>query len=220
LIKALIFDVGGVLAYDVWENLLLDKDYGVASVFHLNAEEVYKTGQELWNLFAHRQVDTENSSSSLEREYWDLLIQRFDLLESPDYFIRWTDRFIKPVEGMVPLLEHLQASGVKLAICSDNTEFWFRRQMDSFGLCRFFSPNHTILSSRVGVSKSSPHFEMFEAVVAALDLDKEDCILIDDRNETILRGLEFGLAGIIFPSHSRQGGRYLAALLERMGIQF
>lgn len=220
MIKALVFDIGGVLAYDVWENLLLDKENGVAPTFGLNVDEVCRVGQELWDDFAHRAANTETGWRRLEKEYWNFIIDRLHLPKSVAYFIELTDKYIRPVEGMVPLLEHLQARGFSLAICSNNTEFWFRRQMDKLGLDMVFEPKHIILSSRIGVSKSSSHFEMFKAVVTALDVDKRDCILIDDRNEAILQALEFGLAGIIFPSHSQQGARYLQALLEKMGITF
>lgn len=220
MIEAVIFDVGGVLAYDVWENLLVDSDVGVASTLGLDAVEARKVGQELWSQFAYRPTHSEDGWRKLEKEYWDLFIERFRLSQSADYFIRLTDRFIRPVEGMTLLLDCLRTNGIKLAICSDNTEFWFRRQMDTLGLEKFFKPDYTILSCRIGVSKSSPRFEMFEAVVAALNTDKKDCVLIDDRSKAILQGVEFGLAGIIFPSHSPQGGRYLRALLARMGSDF
>ena len=29
MIKAIIFDIGGVIAYDVWEHLLLDQEIGM-----------------------------------------------------------------------------------------------------------------------------------------------------------------------------------------------
>ena len=60
---------------------------------------------------------------------------------------------------------------------------------------------------------------MFKAVLIALNVEKKDCdFSIDDRKETILQGLEFGLAGIIFPSHSQKGASYLKVLLEKMGV--
>jgi HAD superfamily hydrolase (TIGR01509 family) len=220
LVKAVIFDVGGVLAYDVWETFLVGSEVGVASTLGLDAHEARKVGQELWHQFAYSPTQSEDGWRKLEKEYWDLFIERFHLSQSADYFVSLTDRFIRPVEGMTLLLESLRANGIKLAICSDNTEFWFRRQMDTLGLEKFFKPDYTIVSCRIGASKSSPGFEMFEAVVAALNIDKKDCVLIDDRSEAILQGVEFGLAGIIFPSHSPHGGRYLRALLAKMGLDF
>ena len=87
MIQALIFDIGGVLAYDVWEHLLLDKEKGVASVFNLNVDEVCKVGQDLWDQFAHRPADTENGWTRLEKDYWNLFIERFHLPKYTSYFM-------------------------------------------------------------------------------------------------------------------------------------
>lgn len=216
--QALIFDVGGVLAHDVWENLLLDKKEGVVARLKLDAEEVLKVAESLWNEFAHRHINEENDWEKLEREYWNTFIQHFRLSESADYFIKLTEHFIRPVPGMLELLERLQSRGIKLAICSNNTEFWFNRQTLKLNLGKFFQPRYVILSSRIGVSKSSPNFEMFNAVISALNVDKSECVFVDDREKTILHAIEFGITGIIFPSHSELGASYLESLLRRMKI--
>lgn len=218
MIKALIFDIGGVLAYDVWEHLLLDEENGIASICNLDMEQVQRAGQDLWEMFIYRTAIDENGWKGLEREYWNLFIERFHVSMSATDFIQLTDEFIRPVEGMIQLLECVLLEGVVLAICSNNTEFWARRQMDKLNLHRFFSPSRVILSSRIGVSKSSPRFEMFKAAVGALGVEKDSCVFVDDREENIQRALQFGLAGILFPSHSKYGGQYLESLLEKMGI--
>jgi len=218
MIRAVIFDIGGVLAYDVWEHLLLDTERGVASICDLDVKQVRTVGQDLWNKFAYRATTGEEDWQDLEKEYWNTFIRTFNLSSSVNDFIKLTDKFILPIDGMTQLLEQLQLAGIDLAICSNNTEFWFKRQMDKLGLRRFFSPSRIVLSSRIGVPKSSPRYEMFQAVVDALQVDKDVCIFVDDREENILRAFQFGLAGIIFPSHSAYGSKYLQALLEKMGV--
>lgn len=217
-VKAVVFDVGGVLAYDVWEHLLLDEKNGVVSIYNLKAEQVRKVGQDLWTKFACRVTVEENDWKRLEEEYWEHFIERFHLSVSVSDFVQLTDQFIRPVEGMTQLLERIQSKGIDLAICSDNTEFWFKRQEVKLGLHRFFSPSKVILSSRIGTSKSNPGFEMFQAVINSLGVDKRHCLFVDDREENIQQGLRFGIAGIIFPSHSQYGAQYLEALLEKIGV--
>lgn len=218
MIKAVIFDIGGVLAYDVWENLLLSAEDGIASIYNLDKEQVQIVGENLWEQFAYRKLAGENGWQELEREYWELLVKRLDLPLSIEEYIQLTDKFICPIDGMSNLLELLQLKGIELAICSNNTEFWCRRQMDKLNLHQFFDPGRVILSSRVGFSKSSPGFEMFKAVVSALGVPKEFCVFVDDREESIERALQFGLTGIIFPSHSKYGYHYLITLLEKMNV--
>ncbi len=218
MIRSVIFDIGGVLAHDVWEHLLLDEQKGIASIYNLDTGQVRRVGHDLWDKFAYRAAVGEDDWIGLEQEYWNIFIRAFNLSISANDLVQLTEEFIRPVEGMTHLLEHLQSTGGDLAICSDNTEFWFRRQMDKLGLYRFFSPSKVVLSSRTGVSKSSPHYEMFQAIINVLKAEKDSCIFVDDREENVLRALEFGLTGIIFPSHSKDGSRYLRAVLEKMGV--
>jgi HAD superfamily hydrolase (TIGR01509 family) len=218
MIRAVIFDIGGVLAHDVWEHLLLDEKDGIASICNLNVEQVQRVGQNLWKQFAHRAVVKKGGAKELEEEYWKLFIEEFHLSMSVDDFVQLTDKFIQPVYGMSQLLERLYSKGIDLAICSNNTEFWFKRQMDTLDLHRFFRPTRVILSNRIGVSKSSPRFEMFQATINALGMEKNLCVFVDDRKENIQQALRFGLVGILFPSHSKYGAQYLEALLEKMGV--
>ena len=215
-IKAIIFDIGGVLAYDVWEHLFLDSESGLVKVYQLNQERVRLVGQELWNKFAYNISLDENDWRELEKKYWDQFIDRIPIKTSLNDFIQLTNRFIRPVEGMIPLLEFLQSQGFDLAICSNNTDFWLRRQMEQLDLDRFFTPNKIVISTRIGVPKSSPEFEMFDAVIHALGKDKTQCILVDDRAENIEQAVKYGLAAILFPSHSKYGHLYLSALLRTM----
>lgn len=57
MVKGMIFDVGGVLAHDVWENLLpaRDKLGGIAAKFDLDKDHVHRVGELLWEAFAYRQ---------------------------------------------------------------------------------------------------------------------------------------------------------------------
>lgn len=216
--QAVIFDIGGVLAHDVWEHLLLDEERGIAVAYSLDTDQVRSVGQDLWEKFAYRAATDDNGWEDLEVEYWNLFIQRLQLPTSVDEFIQLTDEFIRPVEGMIQLLERLHSRGIDLALCSNNTEFWFQRQKDKLNLDRFVASNRMILSNRIGVPKSSPGFEMFRAVIDALGIEKDLCIFVDDREKNIHQALEFGLSGIIFPSHSSYGALYLGSLLEKAGV--
>jgi HAD superfamily hydrolase (TIGR01509 family) len=119
---------------------------------------------------------------------------------------------------MAELIARLRVAGTDLAICSNNTEFWFARQMDKLGLRQFFSPEKVVLSCRLGVSKSSPPYEMLQAAVDSLRVGKEACVFVDDREDNIRSALEFGLTGILFPSHSDAGAKYLQAVLGKMRV--
>lgn len=220
MIRAVVFDMGGVLAYDVWEHLLPS----IASTYGLLKNEVMQVGKELWKVYECPSVALESTCRNLEQHYWESFIERFrgQLSSSitTDDLKNMTDPFIRDVnnEAMIPLLERLQSKVVHLAICSNNNEFWFKRQMEKLGLDKFFKPSNLCLSYEVGFPKSSPGFEMFTAITKALGIDNEYCLFIDDRKENIEQALKYGMAGILFPRESRCGARYLNALFKHIGL--
>jgi FMN phosphatase YigB (HAD superfamily) len=220
-IKTIVFDIGGVLAHDVWEHLFLDAN-GIAEKYDLPKGEIEEIGSRIWHEFAYQPETPEQNWEALEKAYWARFIAEvqknhpFDV--SPEVLIQMTDAFVNPVEGMPTLLEKLQEKGIELGICSDNNEFWFRWQMDKLELHRFFSPSKAILSCRVGAGKSSPRYEMFHAVSDAIDSSNAECLFVDNRLDNIYRSLQCGITGIHFPTSSPLGAEYVEALLEKMGV--
>ena len=219
MIQAVIFDIGGVLADDVWEHLLLDERRGIAALNNLPREEVASFGRELWQEFAYIPETVDRDWMALEHAYWMKFKERFGLTQPLSFFTEQTERFIKPVEGMADLLAHLKAADMELAICSNNTEFWLKRQIDKLELQRFFETEKIVSSCKVGASKSSPNFEMFREVITALGgISPSACIFVDDRSGNVERAIEFGMNAILFPPVSEHGSTYLRRLLENMNI--
>ena len=212
MIRSVVFDMGGVLAYDVWEHLLLDESLGIAAQYHLDDEDVFQFGQQIWDEHAYVSRD------GLERQYWRTFIDHFKPDVSENTLINQTDAFIRPVEGMIPLLEKLKSKGLNLALCSNNNAFWLQRQMDKLALHRFFDADRVIASCEVGVPKASPHFEMFRAVMDVIGGDPSSVIFVEDRMENIFRAIEFGWCSIYFPQESSNGAFYLESLLSSMGV--
>lgn len=218
VIKAAVFDLGGVLIQDLWENLLLNEKRGIVARYHLNRNRVEDAGKLLWEEFAHIAANEERGWQTLEKQYWNKFIQYFreelPANISPEVFIEMTDGFIEPVEGMTSIIEKLKSKGLGLAICSNNSEFWFRRQANKLDLYRFFSPGKIILSCRIGVSKLSPNCEMFRAVTDALGLDDASCLFIDDNRINIERARQCGIKGVLFV-----GAQQLSSVLCDMGLE-
>ena len=220
MIQAIIFDIGGVLAHDVWEHLFLD-DEGVRSKYpQLDAAEMFRWGKSVWETFAYVSETPENDWRALERRYWDAFILFFrnqlPASASSDEFIELSLKFFRPVEGMNALLEKLRAQKFTLGICSDNNEFWYRRQAELVGFTKYIDADKIILSNRVGKSKRSAQFEMFDAVTRAVGVPKQNCVFVDDRATSIERAQEFGMPGILFPARAAFGAKYVETLIEKM----
>ena len=223
MIKAAIFDIGGVLAHDVWEHLLLSVPHGVASKYNLSPESVEKVGKDLWKRYAKLDASAPQDRNNCEREYWLRFKASFPQLAdsvSVESLISMSDTFVQPVneKDMPPILKRLKDKKVGLAICSNNNEFWFHRQWTKLDLKRFFDDDKVVLSCREGVEKSDSTFKMYQVAVEKLGLDAKECAFVDDRMENINRAIECGMTGILFPSGSPDGARYLNVLLHKLGL--
>ncbi len=218
MIKTIIFDIGGVLALDIWEHVFLDAQVGIADSYQLSHEEVRSFAGQLWEQFAYQTASSEEELKILERDYWQKMISRFSLPGSLEDLRDCVDHYIKPIDGMAALVAQLKAADFELAICSNNVEFWFNRQKKKLPLLSHFDSNKIILSSRIGFPKASPKFEMFRAVMANINQQKDECLFIDDRLANIQNALKFGFAALLFPHEASYGAAYLRKLLENMGL--
>ncbi len=223
MIKGVIFDIGGVLAHDVWEHLLLSKPHGVAFKYNLSPESMEKVGKDLWKRYAKLDARAPLDRDNCEREYWLRFKESFPQLPysvSVESLIAMSETFVQPVneKDMPPILERLRKKKVGLAICSNNNEFWFHRQWTKLNLKKFFDDDKVVLSCREGVEKSDSNFTMYRVAVEKLGLGAKECAFIDDRMENINRAIEYEMTGILFPSGSPDGARYLNVLLEKLGL--
>lgn len=192
--RAVVLDVGGVLARNMWEPMLDD----LAQSYHLDRNEVQATGLLLWETFAYVPETPANTWRDMERRYWQLFLRMHDVPLTVEELIELTDRYVVPMPGMRPILEQLRARATRLVICSNNNEIWWPRQAKALQLERFFAPGNIILSSRIGAPKESPRLEMFRAAVAAAGVPASACFYIDDRETIVERALAFGLDAMLF----------------------
>jgi HAD superfamily hydrolase (TIGR01509 family) len=204
--QAVILDVGGVLAHNMWEPMFDD----LAARYALDRERLHEAGRLLWETFAYVPETPANTSRDMERRYWQLFLGMCQVPLSVEALIELTDRYVVPMPGMRPLLEQLHTRRVPLVICSNNNEIWWPRQVKALELERFFAPQNVILSSRVGAPKESPRLEMFRAAVAAAQAPAAACFYVDDREPIVERARAFGLDAMLFP-----GAQGFAAELRR-----
>ncbi|NOY57719.1 MAG: HAD hydrolase-like protein [Calditrichaeota bacterium] len=218
MIKAVVFDIGGVLAFDIWEHAFLDPEKGLAALLTLPRAEVREVGLKMWEDFAYKAARSDAEIQMLEEQYWQQFRAHFRLQTPTNFFISTAEKFIKPVESMLPLLKKLHENKIELAICSNNTEFFHKRLIDKLDFIKYFERENKVLSSRIGYSKTSPGLEMFRQVERVVSAGKNEILLIDDRIKNIERAIEFGMNAILFPASSAKGADYLEQLFLQMGV--
>ena len=191
---AVVFDVGGVLAHNIWEPMFDD----LAAEHGLDRAKVHEVGRLLWETFAYVPETPANTWRDMERRYWQLFLLMCKVPLTVESLIALTDRYVVPMPGMRPIVEALHARGTRLVICSNNNEIWWPRQAQALELERFFVPANIILSSRIGAPKESPRLEMFQAAVAAAGVPAPSCFFVDDRQPIVDRARAFGVDAMLF----------------------
>ncbi len=223
MIKAVILDIGGVLAHDVWEHLFFDED-GICNRFNLPREKLETVGRKLYEEYAYRVIPENEDWRNMEKEYWRKFISHFkkELPQSitEDALIQLSEKFIQRVNSaeMFPLLEELKSKNITLAICSNNTPFWFARQKSESKLTDFFSDKNIVLSYQVGAPKSHSNCAMFNAVSDRIGVDKEETVFIDDRQGNISQAERCGIKGILFETYPPDNIKTLKNALRELGI--
>ena len=207
--QAVVLDVGGVLAHNMWEPMLDD----LAQRYRLDRDEMQETGRLLWETFAYVPETPANTWRDMERRYWQIFLRMHEVPLTVEALIELTDRYVIPMPGMRPILEQLRARRTPLVICSNNNEIWWPRQEKALELERFFAPQNIILSSRIGAPKESPRLEMFRAAVAAAGVPASACFYVDDRETIVERARAFGLDALLF-----RGPDAFAAELKKRGL--
>jgi len=218
-IQGVIFDIGGVLSRDVWEHLLYDppedkKPLSVSAKYGIPGQEIKEFGERLWYDYDRNDGDPD----TLEREYWTRIRDRFPQLAGvqTDELCKMTEDFIHPVhkDGMSHLLKWLTEKKIKVGICSNNTKFWFPRQIKKFDPYGFFLTESIILSCDKCINKSD--LRMFEMAVQSLHLEPAECVFVDDRFGNVERAMKCGMTGVFFPTDKQTGAEYLSRLLRQL----
>jgi HAD superfamily hydrolase (TIGR01509 family) len=207
--QAVVFDVGGVLAHNMWEPMFDD----LAAAHAIDPAKLRALGSLLWETFAYVPETPANTWRDMERRYWELFLRMCKVPLTVEALIALTDRYVVPMPGMRAIVERLHERGTRLVVCSNNNEIWWPRQAQALELDRFFAPRAIILSSRIGAPKESPRLEMFRAAVAAAGVPAECCFFTDDRQPIVERARAFGLDAMLF-----RGPQPLAAELRRRNL--
>jgi len=131
-----------------------------------------------------RQLKIDVKPSSLEEEYWKLVLDN-----------------LKVVEGAKEVLTWLRNSGVKVFIFSDGIRRWQEAKLLSTNLLEMIEDR--VYSEDLDLNKVNPN--SYEQMLSLLDLKKEDSIFVGDCYHTDVKiPLSVGLRSILFLESKRR----------------
>lgn len=216
MVKGVIFDIGGVLAYDIREYLFYEQGTGLISKYGLDKKTASEVDQVLYEKYAYNKIGKEDNWQKLEEQYWSEVKTKIGLSVPTSELIEISKRFIRPVPGMMDLIKFLKEEEFDLLLCSNNCEFWFQRIKQALGLGGYFEDRKIILSNRFGASKADPSFALFKEIEKQIDYPKEKYLFVDDRKGNIERAIQFGITPIYFPAEFIDGKSYITEILKKI----
>jgi putative hydrolase of the HAD superfamily len=179
-IRAILFDVGGVLLEDFIDTKLAD----LAAKYNLSVEAVLQRRKIIRQLADAGRIS--------DREFWGRLFDEFGVrLDGQDY--EW-HHYLKPVPGSLELVGRLKQGGYQLAILSNDSQEMFVIKKEQFGLAELFPD--IILSCEHGWIK--PQREIFQIALRRLAVEPSAALFIDDRAANIIAARKLGMATILF----------------------
>lgn len=184
MIKAIIFDLGGVLMTDVPLKQIAED---LAKKSPLPDQEIhahlYPT--EHWNFLTLGKIT--------EDEYWDTFI-KLSRINIDKRYLRDRVRFsLYPLEHATRIVRLLK-NHYKLGILSNHAKEWSQYMKQKFDLFKSF--DQIIFSCDVGFRKPDP--KIYEIAVEKLKCDAEECIFIDDKKRNTDAAEKLGIKGIVF----------------------
>lgn len=178
-IKNLVFDIGGVLIGYRWEDML--KDYG------LNTEDADRVGliifnDPIWHDFDRGVVEFEDLISHYVTNYPEDA-------QHLEYFLRKCEliRVNRPL--VWEKVERLKEQGYRIYILSNYAKTLLNMHIKDMEL--FNRVDGKVISYQVKSIKPEP--EIYKALFEKYDLDPEECLFFDDREDNVEGSLAVGM---------------------------
>lgn len=197
MIKAMIFDYGGVL----------DTGKGFRYFAEKHAEEFNKTPEELHSIIKKywRPARTEKISSG---EFWEGISR--ELKCDREHFEFLMKDFTVVDEEALELVKLLKKK-YKLALLSNHIRDWLEEYIDKNNLREIF--DLIVTSYDVGIEK--PNTGIYEKTIEKLGVEPEECVFIDDQGVNLPPAEELGMKAILFRDVDQ-----LKKELKELGVDF
>jgi putative hydrolase of the HAD superfamily len=196
--EVLLFDLGGVLM----EYTGLRDIHGVLSkeLTPEQTRELFGLTADVWSAFERGHLGPETFVARFA-EHWPLALPA-------DAFLREFECWVRDLyPGAAALLDSLRPSFRLAALSNTNAVHW-RRMTGVLGIDRLF--DRAFASHEIGLRK--PDAEVYEYVLAALDIRATDVVFFDDTEANVAGAKQVGIN-----AHRVDGVEELRACLSELG---
>ncbi len=196
MIKAVIFDVGGVLEKKIHQRIIKE----LADKHNLDYECMLKNSEPIFHDVMINKLT--------ESQYYEYVIKHNNLpVEVEELTKRWKD-LTEPIEGSWEIVNELKGK-YKLGIISDMGIEWAEFRENKNNLRDIFD----VIIWSYDVKTKKPGEKIFKYALEKLKLKAEECIFIDDYEKNIEISKKLGIKSILF-ENSEQLRKKLKKLIS------
>ncbi|HEV2339244.1 MAG TPA: HAD family phosphatase [Patescibacteria group bacterium] len=189
MIKAIIFDLGGVLV-----------DNPVEAMTAYIAQNLAVTKEQYMQVFSQCEAQWLKGQIA-ERELWEKITTKLNIAR-PEAESLWLEAFLrvyKRKKDVFLLIKRLKQNGYKIALLS-NTEIPI---MDHIKEQHWEDFDLFIYSCEVGMRK--PDREIYDFTLQKLNMEPREVLFVDDKKENVEAARDIGMHGITFVSGPKLG---------------
>ena len=183
MIKAVLFDFGGVLAEEGFKQglkaIAKERGFDPEDFYAIAGDLVYQSGYVSGTLDEHY--------------YWEAVRKKTGLREADEVLRKEILKRFKLRPEMMEMVDRLKSSGFIVAILSDQTNWLDELNRRTPLYCHF---DHVFNSFHLKKTKRDP--SIFKDVCAVLGVHPEEVLFVDDNPENIKRASSQGLRTIHF----------------------
>ncbi|MBU3905046.1 MAG: HAD family phosphatase [Nanoarchaeota archaeon] len=182
MIKAIIFDFGGVLIQS-GQLEVLSKDFG--KKINKDPKYIYDTIKKHWEIAKIGTI-----SNSL---FWQYVAEEIgcDEMELKEYITGYNKQQIN--RDVLEYIKTLRGKYI-LAILSNHVNHDFDEELKEYNPKDLF--DYVITSANIQMKK--PNLEIYIKTAKILNVDPENCIFVDDMENNIIAAEEIGMKGVLF----------------------
>jgi epoxide hydrolase-like predicted phosphatase len=181
MIKAIIFDYGGVLSA---ETSLSAFGALYAPKFGKSPQDFSRIIIENWN---HAKINTISSSA-----FWQNLASFIGI--NPETVRKDFMDYFGFREDVFQLVKRLKKNGYKIGLLSNHIEDWLEEIIENRKFNQLFDVIVTSYKSRI----AKPDISIFKETVEKLHVKPAECVYIDDLEKNIPPAKEIGMKAILF----------------------
>lgn len=187
--KAVIFDLDGVLIDSEPLHAMADNQILIDSGIHV-PENYFDRFVGVTNRGMWEEIKKDYSLKPSIEELMELQNPlKLKLLEESD---------LKPVRGILELLEDLKKMNIPMAIASSSPRQFIEKVLEKIGVMRYF----TLLVSGEEVERSKPAPDIFLKAAELLNVDPAACIVIEDSASGTIAAKRAGMKCIGYKNES------------------